>query len=116
MSKTQSTLMLLVLAATLTACGSEPSGPTNPPTTDPTGDQLSAILSTPGPATTCLADSDFPPPLISQQTSPDDPCPDAGSACAISGGYPILWCKADGTAAIVMCEKGAWVIKAKKCP
>ncbi|HEX3696325.1 MAG TPA: hypothetical protein VH374_13160 [Polyangia bacterium] len=49
-----------------------------------------------------------------QQTTADDPCPDAGSACGNT--YPIVWCKADGTATIVTCEKGAWVIKAKKCP
>ncbi len=113
MSKMRSTLMLLLLGTTLVACGSDPADPTDPPKTTPsTGDKLSAILSTPGPAKECL--DEIPPPTVDQQTTADNPCPDSGSACGNT--FPVRWCKADGAPAISMCEKGAWVLKAKKCP
>lgn len=118
MSKMRSTLMLLLLGATLGACASDPSEPpttnpptTNPPTTNP-ADKLSAILSTPGPAKECL--DDLPPPTADMQTTANSACPDSGSACG--GGFPYRWCKADGQPAISLCEMGVWVLKAKKCP
>jgi hypothetical protein len=109
MIKTRSILMLLVLGTALAACGSDPPEPAN---TNPPSDQLSAILSTPGPAKTCI--TEFPPPTAVQATTADDPCPDSGSACGNT--FPLVWCKVAGTAALVQCEKGAWVIKVKMCP
>ncbi len=110
MSKIRSTLLLLVLGTTMAACGSDPADP--PKTTTPPGDKLSAILSTPGPAKECF--DEIPPPTVDQQATADNPCPDSGSACGNI--FPVRWCKADGAPAISMCEKGAWVLKAKKCP
>jgi hypothetical protein len=110
----RSTLMLLVLGATLTACGADPADPTDPPKTSSPGDKLSPILSTPGASKDCL--DEIPAPTVEQQATADNPCPDSGSACVNTFAGWYRWCKADGAPAIGMCEKGAWVLKAKKCP